>query len=136
MKHSSLQKNNFSNDHLHDETIQNHLGRLLWRLNSLVFYPCERLEAVWPDLVIYRTLGNFLKPLATIKLPQSPTFLGNFCNGVKIIHFSSETIFGQLLYTFGNLYLVTLMWGQLSRCFLGMVQWEKQLLDLLKGIIV
>ena len=24
------------------------------------------------------TLGNFLKPLATINLPKSPTFLGNF----------------------------------------------------------
>ena len=52
---------------------------------------------VRPDLAIYWTLGNFVKPLATIKLPQSPTFLGNFCKGVKIIHFSSETIFGQLL---------------------------------------
>ena len=43
------------------------------------------------------TLSNFLKPLATINLPQSPPFLGNFCKGVKIIYFSSETIFGQLL---------------------------------------
>jgi len=42
-------------------------------------------------------LGNFLKPLATIILPKSPTFLGNFCKGVKIYHFSSEIIFGQLL---------------------------------------
>ena len=48
------------------------------------------------------TLGNFLKPLATIDLPKSPTFLGNFCKVVKIIHFSSETIFGQLLQTFGD----------------------------------
>ena len=40
---------------------------------------------------------QFLKPLATINLPKSPTFLGNFCNGVKIYHFSSEIIFGQLL---------------------------------------
>ena len=54
------------------------------------------LLAVWPDLAIYWTLGNFLKPLATIKLPQYPPFLGNFCKAVKIIHFSSETIFGQL----------------------------------------
>ena len=51
--------------------------------------------AVWPDLAIYWTLGNFLKPLATINLPQSPQFLGNFCKSVKIIHFSSETIFGN-----------------------------------------
>ena len=40
------------------------------------------------------TLGNFLKPLATINLPKSPTFLGIFCKGVKISHFSSEIIFG------------------------------------------
>ena len=53
--------------------------------------------AVWPDWAIYWTLGNFLKPLATINLPKSPTFSGNFCKGVKIYHFSSEIIFGQLL---------------------------------------
>ena len=41
--------------------------------------------------------GNFSKPLATINLPKSSTFLGNFCKGVYIIHFSSEIIFGQLL---------------------------------------
>ena len=28
--------------------------------------------------------GKFLKPLATIILPKSTTFLGNFCKGVKI----------------------------------------------------
>ena len=54
------------------------------------------------------TLGNFSKPLATIHLPKSLTFLGNFCKGIKIYHFSSEIIFGQLLQTFGNFYLVTL----------------------------
>ena len=43
------------------------------------------------------TLGKFLKPLATIKLPKSLTFLGNFGKGVKIYHFSSEIIFRQLL---------------------------------------
>ena len=54
-------------------------------------------NAVWPDRVIFWTLGNFLKPLATILLPNSLTFLGNFCKGVKINHFYSEIIFGQLL---------------------------------------
>ena len=49
------------------------------------------------DLAIFCTLGNFLKPLATINLPQSSAFLGNYCKSVKIIHFSSETIFGLLL---------------------------------------
>ena len=48
------------------------------------------------------TLGNFLKPLATINLPKSSTFLCNFSKGVKIYHVSSEIIFGQLLQTFGD----------------------------------
>ena len=56
-----------------------------------------RSHAVWPDWAIYWTSGNFLKPLATINLPQSPSFLGNFCKGVKINQFSCEIIFGQLL---------------------------------------
>ena len=43
------------------------------------------------------TLGNFLKPLATINWPKSASFFGNFCKVVKINHFSSEIIFGQLL---------------------------------------
>ena len=51
---------------------------------------------VWPDGTIYWTLGNFIKPLATIILLKSPRFLGNFCEGVKI-YFSSEIIFEQLL---------------------------------------
>ena len=54
-----------------------------------------RYQPVWPDFAIYWTLGNFLKPLATIDLQKSPTFLGNFCRGVKIYHISSEIIFGQ-----------------------------------------
>ena len=41
--------------------------------------------------------GQLFKPLATINLSKSPTFLGNFCKGVKIFNFSSEIIFGQLL---------------------------------------
>ena len=47
----------------------------------------------WGDLLDF---GQLLKPLATINLPKSPTFLGNFCIGVKIYLFS-EIIFGQLL---------------------------------------
>ena len=44
--------------------------------------------------------------MATIILPK---LLGNDCKGVKIIHFSIKIIFGQLLYKFGNFYLVTLL---------------------------
>ena len=52
--------------------------------------------------------GQVLKPLATIQFPNSLTFLGNFCKGVKISYFSSENIFGQILQKFGNFFLVTL----------------------------
>ena len=37
------------------------------------------IAAVWPDWAIYWILGKFLKPLATINLPKSPTFLGYWC---------------------------------------------------------
>ena len=46
------------------------------------------------DLLDFRQV---FKTFATIDLPISPTFLGNFCKGVKINHFCSEIIFGQLL---------------------------------------
>ena len=60
--------------------------------------PCQPLchsLSVWPDWAIYLTLGNFLKPLATINLSKSPTFLGNFCMCLKIYYFSSESILGN-----------------------------------------
>ena len=41
--------------------------------------------------------GQALKPLATIKLPKSPTCLAKICKGVKIFSFSSAIIFGELL---------------------------------------
>ena len=63
-------------------------------------------RAVWPDWAIY-FLGNFSKPVETIILPKLPTFLGNLYKGVKIFHFSSEIIFGQLL-DIWQLFLVTL----------------------------
>ena len=45
--------------------------------------------------------GQLFKAFATINLP---TFLGNFCKGVKLFNFSSEIIFGQLLLTFGDFF--------------------------------
>ena len=57
----------------------------------------DRCYPVWPDVAIYCTFGNFLKPVATIILPKLPTFKVNFGISVKIFHFSSEIIFGQLL---------------------------------------
>ena len=58
----------------------------------------------------FSTLGNFLQPLALINLPKSPTFRGYFCKGVKIYHFSSEIIFGQLLQTFGDFFWSHWLW--------------------------
>ena len=66
------------------------------------------MQSVWPDWAIYWTLGNFLKPLATINLPTSPTLSGNFCKVVKFFNSTSEIIFGRLLQTFGDFLLVTL----------------------------
>ena len=57
-------------------------------------------QPLWPDWAIFWTLGKFLKPLAAINLPQSSPFLVNDCKGVKIIHFSSETIFHRHLAIF------------------------------------
>ena len=51
--------------------------------------------AVWPDLAIYWTLGNFSNPFETMNLPKFPIFLGNFCNSIKIFNFYSEIILGN-----------------------------------------
>ena len=51
--------------------------------------------ALWPELAIFCTLGNFLKPWETINLPKSPTFLDNFCKGVKIFNFLVKSFLGN-----------------------------------------
>ena len=93
------------------------------RLNitTLDFYQLENCLQNDPVGIIYKCkighrqcdqIGRFFALWATIfgsnQFPKSPTFLGNFCKGVKIIHFSIEIIVGQLLQTFGNFYLVVL----------------------------
>ena len=82
------------------------------RFVDLVFYEVGRdvlSSGIQCDQIgrFFGLLGNFSKPLATIILPKSPTLLGNFCKGVKIL--SSEVIFGQLLQAFGDFLLVTLV---------------------------
>ena len=90
------------------------LFELLWDLQSwtvlslsILFCSIDKSQhlhlnfifvAVWLGRVIFCTLGNHSKQVAIIILPKSLTLLGNFCKGVKIIHFSIEIIFGQLLY--------------------------------------
>ena len=69
---------------------------------------CKRgIESSVPRFGNY--LGKHSKPVSTIILPKSPSLLGNFSKGVKIIRFSSEIIFGQLLQTFGDFFMVTLI---------------------------
>ena len=81
--------------------IEGKLKNHFWKKKHTLKFICQKtwiyayLEALWPDWAIYLTLGNFLKPLTTIYLPKSRTFLGNFCKGVKIYHFCSELIFGN-----------------------------------------
>ena len=100
-------------DHFHEKMSDSKVS--IWKLFkkfnfssftlfTLTPFVCVSLSlSVWPDWVIYWTLDNFWKPLETINLPKSPTF--NFCKGVKIFQFSSEIIFGQLLWTYGNFFL-------------------------------
>ena len=71
------------------------ITEILMDQSKISVCPKRTLWAVWPDLAIYWTLGICLKPLATIDLSKSPTFLGNFCKGVKLFNISSEIIFGQ-----------------------------------------
>ena len=81
--------------------------RSFWSL-KILFWVAYDLRLLFPSSVTrlgnLLKFGQLLKPLTTINLPKSPTFLGNFCKGVKIYHFSSEIIFGQLLQTFGNFF--------------------------------
>ena len=57
------------------------------------------------------TLGNHSKLVATIILSKSPTLVGNFCKGVKIIHFPIEIIFGNFYRHLAIFHLVTLSLG-------------------------
>ena len=50
---------------------------------------------VWPDWAIFLTLGYFLRPLATINLPKSLTFLGIFVKVSKSILFLVKSFLGN-----------------------------------------
>ena len=73
------------------------------------------LESNVTRLGDFCTLGNHSKPVTRIILPNLPILLGNLCKGVKIIQFSIEINFGQLLWKFGDFYLVTLL--ESDSCF-------------------
>ena len=93
-----------------------HLILMYSAKKDLIFYSnCLRRHCAFWDMNRVTRLGDLLdfrrvlKAFGNINLPKSPTFLGNFCKGVIIFHFSSEIIFGQLLQTFGDFFLVTLL---------------------------
>ena len=61
---------------------------------------------MWPDWVIYCTLGNFSKPVVTIILPKLPTFLGIFVKVSKSLIFLVKSFLGNF---YRN--LVTFYWS-------------------------
>ena len=72
---------------------KNLCGNNIFCLRHLCFH--SKWRAVWPDLPIYWTLGNFSKPLATISLPKTPTFLGNFLEVSKYLIFLVKSFLGN-----------------------------------------
>ena len=53
--------------------------------------------SVCTDWAIFCSLGNHSKPVATIILSILPTLLGNFCKGIKIIHFPVKSFWATLI---------------------------------------
>ena len=82
----------------------NGLVKNLLRLHIGIFFIVVRLFC-HPSESLYRynqcdQIGQFIGPWSLwqqLICPNLPTFLGNFCKGVKIYNFSTEIIFGQLL---------------------------------------
>ena len=58
-------------------------------LSFITHIQCDQIGA------IYCTMGNFSKPLATIILPKSPTFLGNLCKDIKAFFFPVKSFLGK-----------------------------------------
>ena len=66
---------------------------LIQSLHTLMFTMSLHTSGpVCPDWAIFWTLGSFSKP----NLPKSPTFLGNFCKGVKMFYFCCDIILGNI----------------------------------------
>ena len=84
------------------ENVHPELGARIWthnlHLTSLLPSQADPIDTYLNSVTRLGNLldfGQVLKPLATINLPKSPTFLGNFCKGVKNYHFSNENILGN-----------------------------------------
>ena len=86
-----------------------------FRYRSVSKYACHACVFNPPQCSVtrldYLPIGlwaNFQSLWQQLICPFLLPFLGIFCKGVNIIHFSSKIIFGLLLQKFGNFYLVTL----------------------------
>ena len=95
---------------------------LIFSSKQPTFYAAKDLTWGQCDQIcqFFWTLGNFLKPLATINLPKSPTFLGNFCKSVKIYHFWATFI------DIWQFFLVLLPVNKISRanlCYAFLQRW-------------
>ena len=63
-----------------------------WLTRMIHWCQFPRSVTILGDLLDFWQL---FKAYGNINLPKSLTFLGNFCQGVKIYNFSHEIIFGQ-----------------------------------------
>ena len=90
------------------------------------YYPCsiQWMEGSVTRLDDLLDFGPFLKALATKNLPKSPTFLGNFCKGVKIYHFSSVIILGNFYRHLAIFSGHTACYGSLNGHLLVLMGWS------------
>ena len=65
--------------------------------------------------------GQLFKVCGNNYLPQIAYILGNFCKGVKIYHFSSEIIFGQLFRQLATFYWLGLLFRTSDFAFLDFI---------------
>ena len=78
--------------------IVKHLGlycKAFWPfLFSYFILSLQQCDQIWRFFGLWATFESLWQQLIC---PNLPSFLSNFCKGVKIYHFSSEIIFRQLL---------------------------------------
>ena len=82
--------------------------------NLEIFLPHNQCDQIRRFFVLWAIIQSQWQQLF---YPNQPTLLGNFCKGVKVIHFSSEITFGQLLWTIGH--LAIFIWSHCSQPSIG-----------------
>ena len=66
----------------------------------------QRCDQIVQFIILWIT---FQSPGQKLFCPNCQHILGNLCKGVEIFHFIREILFGQLIQTFGDFLLVTLV---------------------------